>query len=338
MKLSVLINNYNYQHYVSDAIDSVLQQSFPVDEIIVVDDKSTDKSAQILHKNFAANEKVKLVLKDKNEGQLSSFNAGFIASCGDIICFLDADDLYKENYIAEVVKFYQEHPECDFLFCSAEVFGNEERIASCYNNTRDLGYSRIATLYKKAWVGHRTSTVSMRRHVLEKFLPLPQQEDWRIRADDCLVFGASIVGARKFYLAKPLVRYRAHGNNNHYGQKQKRTPEYLDKYKQAVDHLLGFLAEKMSYPSNLYEQAHIEFRTIPKPNEQEFNIYESIIDKSELLVLNKLSRFLSIYIHFISRGGFLSLVRIKLLWLRNKIQRFALRLYRLPQSKTNTTA
>ncbi len=299
MEISVLINNYNYQDYVVDAIESVLNQSHPVDEIIVVDDKSTDNSAQILQEKFSNHEIVQLVLKDKNEGQLSSFNEGFLASKGDIICFLDADDLYRENYIAEVVKFYQENPRCDFLFCSAEVFGNEERIANCYENNRELGYSKIATLYKRAWVGNRTSTLSMRRSVLEKFLPIPYLEDWRARADDCIVFGASIVGARKFYLAKPLVKYRAHGSNNHYGRKEKRTPEYLERYDRAITRLFSFLSEKTNHPSNLDKFAHLEFKTIPQPNQEEFQIYKSIVKQSQLPKWKKVINLFSLYAHFL---------------------------------------
>ncbi|MGB3655541.1 MAG: glycosyltransferase family 2 protein [Rivularia sp. (in: cyanobacteria)] len=298
--ISVLINNYNYQDYVVDAIESVLNQSHPVDEIIVVDDKSTDNSAQILQAKFSNHEIVKLVLKDKNEGQLSSFNEGFLASRGDIICFLDADDLYKENYIAEVVKFYQDNLKCDFLFCSAEVFGNEERIANCYENNRELGYSKIATFYKRAWVGHRTSTLSMRRSVLEKFLPIPYLEDWRVRADDCIVFGTSIVGARKFYLAKPLVKYRAHGNNNHYGRKKKRTPEYLERYNQAITRLFSFLSKKINSPTNLDKFAHLEFKTISQPNQEEFQIYKSVVKQSQLPKWKKVINLFSIYIHFLS--------------------------------------
>ncbi|MEB3219527.1 MAG: glycosyltransferase family 2 protein [Nostocales cyanobacterium 94392] len=302
MRISVLINNYNYQDYVVNAIESVLIQSYPVDEIIVVDDKSTDNSVQILQELFTNHEKVKLVIKDKNEGQLSSFNEGFLASRGDIICFLDADDLYKDNYIAEVVSFYQENPKCDFLYCSAEVFGKEERIASCYENNRDLGYSKIATFYKKVWIGHRTSTLSMRRNVLEKFLPIPFLEDWRVRADDCIIFGASIAGARKFYLAQPLVRYRAHGNNNHYGRKEKRTPEYLERYNQAITRLFSFLWEKMNYPSNLDEFAHLEFKTIPQPNEEEFQIYKSIVKQSQLPKWKKAINLFSLYTHLLSKS------------------------------------
>ncbi|MEM7715791.1 MAG: glycosyltransferase family 2 protein [Cyanobacteria bacterium P01_A01_bin.68] len=306
MKISVLINNYNYQDYVVDSINSVLNQSYPVDEIIVVDDKSTDNSVQILQEKFANHKTVKLVLKDKNQGQLSSFNEGFLASKGDLIFFLDADDLYKENYISEVIKFYSDNPECDFLFCSAEIFGNQERIVDCYENNRDLGYSKVATLYKQVWIGHRTSTLSMRRNVLEKFLPIPYLEDWRVRADDCIIFGASIVGARKFYLAQPLVKYRAHGNNNHFGRKEKRTPEYLEKYDQAKTRLFSFLSEKINHPSNLDKFAHLEFKTITQPNREEFNIYKSIVKQSRLPKWKRAINLLSLYIYFLSKSNFVA--------------------------------
>ena len=304
MKISVLINNYNYQDYVVDTIDSVLKQSYTVDEIIVVDDKSTDNSAQILQEKFSEHEIVKLVLKDKNEGQLSSINDGFFAAKGDIICLLDADDLYKENYIAEIVKFYEDNLECDFLFCSAEVFDNEERIANCYEKNRDLGYSIIATLYRKVWVGNRTSTLSMRRSVLEKFLPIPYLEDWRVRADDCIIYGASIVGARKFYLDLPLVKYRAHGNNNFYGRKEKRTPEYEDRYEQAKALLFSFLCEKMNHPNNLDKLAHLEFKTIPQPNKKEFQMYKSIVKQSQLPKWKKAINIFHLYTHFVRTSYF----------------------------------
>ena len=137
MKISVIINNYNYQEYVIDAIDSVLNQTVAPDEIIVVDDRSSDRSAEILLDKFSDSKAVRLVLKEQNEGQLSAFEAGFSTSTGELICFLDADDLYQETYLENILKFYQEHPECEFLFTCAEIFGNEERVASCHSHTRD---------------------------------------------------------------------------------------------------------------------------------------------------------------------------------------------------------
>ncbi|MGB9499230.1 MAG: glycosyltransferase family 2 protein [Dissulfuribacterales bacterium] len=81
MKISVLINNYNYEKYVCDAVKSVLQQSLLPDEIIVVDDGSSDDSVFRLKQKFGAESRVKVISKENN-GQLSSFNTGYQIASG----------------------------------------------------------------------------------------------------------------------------------------------------------------------------------------------------------------------------------------------------------------
>ena len=162
---------------------------------------------------------IKYILKEKNQGQLSSFNEGFLAATGDIIFFLDADDMYKDRYLENALKFYQRYRECDFIFCAYQKFGIEEGIFKEYEFDLDLGYSVIKTLCLGEWIGSIASTLSMRREILQKVLPIPYTDDWRIRADDCLVWGASLVGAKKFYMSQPSVMYRIHKSNNFYNDK-----------------------------------------------------------------------------------------------------------------------
>lgn len=303
MKISVIVNNYNYEDYVVDAVLSVEQQTFPVDEIIVVDDCSQDRSTQRLREKFSDSQTVKLVLKPQNEGQLAAFQTGFSASTGDLICFLDADDLYEPLYIETIANFYQQHPDCEFLFTCAEVFGHENRIASRYAHTRDLGYSKISTLYRRTWVGHRTSTLSMRRSVLDRMFPIPYLEDWRIRADDCLTYGASIVGAHKFYLAVPLVKYRVHGNNGHYGRSKARSSEYFQQYEQAIERLFAFWVQKLNVPNHLDQFALEEFRSIPQPTREEFATFKSIVRCASLSKLRKAWMLVLVYWHFLRQGA-----------------------------------
>ena len=86
--VSVIVNNYNYGHFLSEAIDSALAQTYTRTEVIVVDDGSTDDSSEII---AGYGDRIIPVLKE-NGGQASAFNAGFAKSRGDVICFLDADD------------------------------------------------------------------------------------------------------------------------------------------------------------------------------------------------------------------------------------------------------
>jgi glycosyltransferase involved in cell wall biosynthesis len=88
--VSIIINNYNYGRFVREAIDSGLNQTYSHKEVIVVDDGSTDDSREII---ASYGNGITSVLKE-NGGQASAFNAGFAVSQGDIICFLDADDIF----------------------------------------------------------------------------------------------------------------------------------------------------------------------------------------------------------------------------------------------------
>lgn len=218
MKLSVIIDNYNYKRYLIDAIESVLGQTRLPDEIIVVDDGSTDGSKELLKAKYGHNSLIKLVLKIKNEGQLSSFNAGFAESTGDIIFFLDSDDCYRSDYLEKAEKFYIGYPDCDFLCCNLQKFGKENGI---YRNPFvgvDLGYSRYLTKIKRFFIGQPTSGNSVKREILLRFMPIPHVADWKVCADKCLVCGASWAGARKYCYSEALVLYRVHQKNSFYGR------------------------------------------------------------------------------------------------------------------------
>jgi glycosyltransferase involved in cell wall biosynthesis len=89
MKLSIIIDNYNYANYVGAAIDSALAVDWPDKEIIVADDGSTDNSREVI---LAYGSRI-IPLFLSNGGQNSACNAAFERSSGDIINFLDADDI-----------------------------------------------------------------------------------------------------------------------------------------------------------------------------------------------------------------------------------------------------
>ncbi|MEH1837394.1 MAG: glycosyltransferase family 2 protein [Nostoc sp.] len=279
IKTSCLINNYNYAEFVPEAIYSALNQTVKFDEIIIVDDASTDNSAEIIA-NFTKFGNIKVILKEKNKGQLSSFNEGFLAATGDIIFFLDADDIYEPQYLETALTFYNRRSECDFLFCAYKKFGVVEETFQADTVDLDLGYSVIKTLYSGEWIGSITSTLSMRREIIRKFLPIPNIEDWRVRADDCLVWGASLVGAKKFYISKPLVMYRIHPNNQYHNKKFldiEDSYEYERFWKR--NSLFNYIMQKnhFSFPLLLAFTSLNELKTKPCPKTEDFISYLKII-------------------------------------------------------------
>lgn len=99
--VSIIICNHNYDRFIRSAIDSALAQTYRDTEVIVVDDGSTDSSRAVIGE-FAAKGAVKAIYQ-ANEGQYSAYNAGFAASCGEIVMFLDSDDVYLPQVVEAVV-------------------------------------------------------------------------------------------------------------------------------------------------------------------------------------------------------------------------------------------
>src|SRR5690349_12954188 len=89
LQITIVVVSYNYAEYLVEAVESALAQTYSGTEVVVVDDGSTDTSREILR---AFGNRIRLVLKD-NGGETSAVNAGFYASRGDIVMFLDSDDV-----------------------------------------------------------------------------------------------------------------------------------------------------------------------------------------------------------------------------------------------------
>ena len=109
--ISVVIPAYNSAGYIGEAIESVLQQSVPPQEIIVVDDGSTDETETIV-KNFE--DRICYVYQ-KRSGVAAARNKGLELSSGDFVTFIDADDVWKKNKLEIQLKLFQQNPELEMV-------------------------------------------------------------------------------------------------------------------------------------------------------------------------------------------------------------------------------
>jgi glycosyltransferase involved in cell wall biosynthesis len=113
-RVSVVIPTYNRAWILREAVDSVLSQDFGDFELIVVDDGSTDHTRDILHRY---GDRVR-VLFQNNRGVSTARNRGIAAAAGELIAFLDSDDLWLPKKLRTQVDFFQHH--CDALICQTE--------------------------------------------------------------------------------------------------------------------------------------------------------------------------------------------------------------------------
>jgi len=298
MKVSIVINNYNYSDFIIECVDSAFAQTYKNIEIIIIDDGSIDNSVFLLDSNYSKYNKIKIVKKE-NAGQLSTFNKSLEYITGDIVCFLDADDLYKLNYIEKLVDIYQKNIDIDFIFSAIERFyidGRKEIVKYNYTDL-DLGFSIMSTLYTKEWIGNVTSTVSMRVNLFKQIFPIPFEQDWITRADDCLIWGASIFGAHKYYYSEPLVLYRVHKTNNYFGKIFSNT--YLYKREIAISRLFKYLLDKTEINIDFINLINMEFRSRGDKNIKLLLLYLSLFKykKGLILKIKMAIRLIQIYIH-----------------------------------------
>lgn len=127
-KISVLIPVYNGEKYIAQAIQSVVDQTLPPYEIIIVNDGSTDASASILA-DLAKKYPIHLFTKE-NGGQSSARNYGVRVSHGDLIAFLDQDDLWYPNHLEELVKpfFERYYPEIGWVYSTLDDIGENNEL------------------------------------------------------------------------------------------------------------------------------------------------------------------------------------------------------------------
>jgi glycosyltransferase involved in cell wall biosynthesis len=209
IRATVLVDTYNYGHFIEEAIDSVLAQNFPPEqmEILVVDDGSADNTAERVRKY---GNRIQYFCKP-NGGQASTFNFGITRARGEIIAFLDGDDYWLPGKLRRVVAEFEKHPEAGMVyhnFCCKR--------GSSADSVQDSGLSGVSGFVadnRKSLLGfdlYPTATLAFRRSVLARLLPVPEslivQADAHLTA--CVIFVAPIV-----YIDQPLAVYRVHADN-----------------------------------------------------------------------------------------------------------------------------
>ena len=130
LTVSVVIPAYNVEAYVGDAIDSALQQTYPLDQIVVVDDGSTDRTLEIIQDYRDRYPERIEVLSGPNKGAPTARNRGLEIATGTYIQFLDADDLLLPEKIARDIEVLTAHP-APLLFGSFKRFEVGGEVSEC---------------------------------------------------------------------------------------------------------------------------------------------------------------------------------------------------------------
>lgn len=125
MRLSIIIPVYQVKHGLARCLDSVLQQSFRDFQVILVDDASTDGSAQLCEDYKQKDRRVQVVTHKQNLGLSEARNSGLKKAKGDYVTFIDSDDAIEKGTLAALMEILTIHPDYDLLeYPIYERYGN----------------------------------------------------------------------------------------------------------------------------------------------------------------------------------------------------------------------
>jgi glycosyltransferase involved in cell wall biosynthesis len=211
--ISIIINNYNYACFLRMAIDSALGQSYRPIEVLVVDDGSTDPSRAII---ASYGDRVKSILK-KNGGQASTMNAGFAQCQGDIIIFLDADDVLLPHAAQRVVEAMSVQPQTAKVQYRMEVLDEDGKPTGAIKPPAylplpagDLKQQEMLFPFDLTWLP--TSGNAFSRLALGDIFPIPEDEYGRVGADWYLAHLTPLCGP-VISLGEVCACYRVHTSN-----------------------------------------------------------------------------------------------------------------------------
>lgn len=219
--ISCIVPVYNGERYLRETLDSIAAQTYQPIEIIVVDDGSTDRSAEIV----AAHSAPIRYLRQANSGPTVARNLGISAACGEYCAFLDADDLWDKQKLERQMARFTAHPELDICIAHAQPFWiNElqEEAARLRDHPRS-----------KAVAGYTTGALLAKKNVFLKYgefngsLWFGDSMEWFLRLADR--------GATMEILPEVLLYHRMHKTNHTRRRTNASKEEFLHVIKSMLD-------------------------------------------------------------------------------------------------------
>jgi len=209
-KVSVIIPVYNGERFLSEAIESVINQTYPNWEIIAINDGSTDRSMEILKHYKSKLSSLIHVINQENLGPSVARNSGIKKAKGEYIAFLDYDDLWLSEKLEKQVKFLESNNEISLIYCDCYIIDNNSNIEKdTYSEKTKFIKGKI---FKKLLSNNfiPTSTVLLRKKVLDDVglfnleYKISQDYDLWLRISDKYLID---------FLKQPLAKYRFHSES-----------------------------------------------------------------------------------------------------------------------------
>lgn len=210
--ISVLLCSYNGEKYIFEQLESLRLQTYPIDELIILDDRSDDDTAGIISQYVLENgleEKWNLIINEENKGWKRNFIHGISLCSGEYLFFCDQDDIWEKDKVEIITDLFENNPQADVIGTSTVEFYNDQRaVIKGANDGRiqQIDYSCSGIRF----VDHPPGCAMAIRTSCAKQLIRDYKEPW---AHDDFLWRYAAVNGRSYMYGKPLIRHRVSGEN-----------------------------------------------------------------------------------------------------------------------------
>lgn len=226
MRLSVAMCAYNGEKYIKEQLESILNQTMAIDEIVICDDGSTDKTIAIIEQfQIEYPNKISLYKNDVNLGSTKNFEKAITVCTGDYIFLSDQDDIWKANKVEKVIQHFLAHPSTEAVFTNGDLIDDKNEKISTHTLwdsvffienqlEKPINLFKLISSKRNMVTG---ATLCVKKETKDFILPFPDIKKYH--HDEWI---AIIIAFRKRldYLTDELISYRIHsgqqigGKNN----------------------------------------------------------------------------------------------------------------------------
>ena len=198
LKLSIITPSYNQGHFLEETILSVLNQGYESLEYIIIDGGSTDDSVSIIRRY---EDKLAYWVSEKDRGQVHAINKGLERATGDILAFINSDDVYLPGAFNAAMNHFADHPKSEWVCGDTIMFGEGHETKVIHAKVPQSAAHCLSWAYRAPQPGHFWK----RALVSSGF-----QERWNYDFDHDMYVRLLLAGHKCEYLPLPMAGYRLH--------------------------------------------------------------------------------------------------------------------------------
>ncbi|HKU72904.1 MAG TPA: glycosyltransferase family 2 protein [Pyrinomonadaceae bacterium] len=198
LKLSIITPSFNQGHFLEETLLSVLNQGYEPLEYIVVDGGSTDDSVSIIRRY---EDKLAYWVSEKDRGQVHAINKGLERATGDILAFINSDDVYLPGAFNAVMNYFADHPKCEWVCGDTIMFGEGHETVMIHATVPESAAHCLSWAYRAPQPGH-----FWKRELVSSGF----QERWNYDFDHDMYVRLLLAGHKCEYMPLPMAAYRLH--------------------------------------------------------------------------------------------------------------------------------